>query len=226
MISGNVLFDQLYRLVDVESGLLMHIDDDDPPAAKPSRLANGLHAFDGLAEIADPHRCAVAIGHDDRIEGRGVEDLIGGVQRQRLLGAIERAFRSVYCCCNDRAADIFEADTHRGGDRRVDLHADGRLLLAVVIDQSDTWNARDSRRNVVLDVFIDFRDRQVVGRHRNRHQQRVGGVDLFIGGWVRQVLRQLPAGGVDGALDILGRAVDIAPEIELNLNGSISERTR
>ncbi len=60
-------------------------------------------------------------------------------------------------------------------------------------------------------------------RMRNR---RVGRVDLPIGRRIRQVFRQLPGGGVDGALNVVGGGVDVAIEFELNGDRGYAERTR
>src|SRR5262249_31764536 len=135
---------------------------------------------DGLAEVANPHRRAVAVGNDDGIEGFGVENLIGGVERQRLLGTIERTLWRIDGRGPDCATDIFEADAHRRRDRRVDLDTNGRLLLTMVVDQSDTGDAGNPRRNVALDIFVNLRDWQVVGGDGNFHQQGVPAVHLLL----------------------------------------------
>ena len=57
--------------------------------------------------------------------------------------------------------------------------------------------------------------RQGVGGHRQDHDRRVGRVDLAVGRRRRQVARQLPSGGVDRGLDVVGGGVDVAVEIEL-----------
>src|SRR5258707_11962373 len=59
------------------------------------------------------------------------------------------------------AADIFETDADRGGDGRVDLNADGGLLLAVEIDHADPGDPRNLRRQEVFDIFVDLRNREV-----------------------------------------------------------------
>ena len=52
------------------------------------------------------------------------------------------------------------------------------------------------------------------------------GIDLAIGRRARQVLRQLPGGGVDRGLDVVGRGVDVAIEIELHGDRGRAERAR
>ena len=55
---------------------------------------------------------------------------------------------------------------------------------------------------------------------------RVGGVDLAIGRRTGQILRQLPGGGVDRSLDVVGGGVDVAVEIELDGDRGRAERAR
>ncbi len=218
------IFDALNGLIDVVAGLLVNIDDDGAHAAEPCGLPGALDAIDGLAEIADTHRRTGAIRNDGIIEGRGIEDLVGGIKGEGLLRPVERPLRRVDRRGGERRADVFEADADRGGDGRVDLNADRRLLLAVVIDQADAGDPRNLRRQKVLDIFVDLRNREVGRRGGDRHQERVGRIDLFIGRRARQVLWQQPSGRADGALNVLGGAFDAAPEIELHLDLSHSQR--
>ena len=89
---GQRVLHPLHGLIDVVSGLLVHIDDDGPFAVEPRGFPDVLDAGNGTAEIAHAHRRAIAVGHDHRIEGRGVENLIGGVERHRLPRAVEGTF--------------------------------------------------------------------------------------------------------------------------------------
>ena len=55
---------------------------------------------------------------------------------------------------------------------------------------------------------------------------RIGGVDLAIGRRTWQILRQLPGGGVDRSLDVVGGGVDVAVEVELDGDRGRAERAR
>ena len=217
---------QLDRLIDVVTRLLVHIDDDGPLAIQPCGLTNVFDTVDRLAKVADPDRRPVAIGDDHCIESRRLEDLVCRVKCQRLLAAIQRALRRVDGCGTNGCPDILETKPHRRCNAGVDLHTHGRLLLAMEIDQPDAGNARNLGGDVIFDVVVDLRDRQIGRRDRNRHEQRVGRIDLFIGRWIGQVLGQLPAGRVDRRLHVLRRAVEAAAEVELHLDGSLPERAR
>ena len=213
-------------MIDVVAGLLVHVDDDGPLAIQPCGLPNVFDAVDGLAEVADPDRRPVAVGHDHRIESRRVENLVGRIKRQGLPLAVQSAFRSIDGCAADGRTDVLQTQTHSRRDAGVDLHAYGRLLLAVKIDHSDAGDARNLGSEVIFDIVVDLRDRQV-GRHdRNGHQQRVGWIDLFIGRRIGQVFGQLAAGRVDRRLHVLCGAVKAAAEVELHLDGSPPEGAR
>jgi hypothetical protein len=64
----------------------------------------GLHAVDDAPELLEPHRRAVAIGHDQRPESLGVLQLAGRHDVEHLVLAVERAGREVHvaaveACC-------------------------------------------------------------------------------------------------------------------------------
>ena len=61
---------------------------------------------------------------------------------------------------------------------------------------------------------------------RENENGRVGGVDLPVGRRTWQVLRQLPGGGVDRRLNVIGGGVDVAVEIELHGDRGHAERAR
>ena len=218
------VLDALHGLIDVVAGLLVDIDDHGALAVDPGRLPDILDAVDRLADVADVHRRTVAIRDDDRLERGGVEQLVGGIERQRLSGAIERALGGIDRRGPDRSADVLQAYAHRRRHRRVDLNPHRRLLLTMIVDLADTGDARDARRQVILDVVVDRRDGQVGRGHGDRHQERVGRVDLLVGRRIGQALGQLAAGRADGGLDVLRGTLHVAAEIELHLDVGLTER--
>ena len=78
----------------------------------------------------------------------------------------------------------------------------------------------------VLGRVVDVDDRRDVRLNGQDEDGRVGRVDLAIGRRTRQVLRQLPGGGVDRGLDVVGGGVDVAVEVELDGNRRRAERAR
>ena len=163
-----------------------------------------------------PHRRAVAIGHDDVVVLARLGQLVVGVDGEGLV----RRRR----CCPSGALTVALASTLRTSSSvrpmaasfaGIDLHADRRLLLAADQHLRHAGDLRDLLRQDVLGVVVDLDQRQRVGLHRQDHDRRIGRVDLAIGRRVRQVLRQLPGGGVDRRLHVVGGGVDVAVEIEL-----------
>ena len=59
------VFDELNGLIDIESGLLVNIDDHRTLAVEPCRLADALGSFHGFAEIGNSDGCTVPIRDDD-----------------------------------------------------------------------------------------------------------------------------------------------------------------
>ena len=68
----------------------------------------------------------------------------------------------------------------------------------------------------VLGGIIDIDDRRDVRLNGKDEDRRVGRIDFAIGRRTRQILRQVPRGGVDRGLDVVGGGVDVAVEIELD----------
>ena len=99
---------------------------------------------------------------------------------------------------------------------RIELDADGGLLLAADGDLADAGNLADLLRELGIGVVVHLGQGQGVGGDRQQQDRRVGRVDLAIGRRRRQIARQLAAGGIDGGLDVVGRRIDVAIEIELH----------
>ena len=98
----------------------------------------------------------------------------------------------------------------------IELDAYRGLLLAV---DGDLGNAADLRKLLGQDVLgrvVDHRERQRGRGQRQDQDRRVRRVDLAVARRARQVGRQLSAGGVDRRLDVAGRGIDVAIEVELH----------
>ena len=63
-------------------------------------------------------------------------------------------------------ADVLEADAARGQRLRIDLDADGRLLLAADADQADAGYLRDLLQQDVLGIGVDRGQRQGIRGQR------------------------------------------------------------
>ena len=210
--------DPVDRVDDVGAGLL----EDRSGGRRACRSAQAASLassgrVDRAADVADPHRRAVAIGDDDVVLVRGVGQLVVGVDR---VGACSSPSMLPLGCrpWRDRqqAAHVLERQAHR---RRASPDRPARGPTASAGRRSSTcatpaiW--RDLLRQHGLGVVVDLGQRQRVGRRRQDHDRRVGRVHLPVGRRRRQVLRQLAAGGVDRRLHVAGGAVDVAVEVEL-----------
>ena len=149
-------FNKLNSLIDVESELLVHVDDDDALAAEPCGLTNAFSSIHSIAKVADPHRRAIAIGNDHGVECRRIEYLVRCIQGQGLPRTIQRAFGGIDGCSRKPRADLFKAQCHCGRHSRIDLDSDRRLLLAVVVDQPYARDAGNTRGEIVLDILVNF----------------------------------------------------------------------
>ena len=117
-------------LDDVGAGLLEDHQEHAALAVGPGRLLGVLRAGDGLADIADPQRTAIAIGDDDVVPVLGLQQLVVGVDRVGARRAVDIALRAVDRRDRDLAADVLQRQALGDQFRRIDLDADRRLLLA------------------------------------------------------------------------------------------------
>ena len=142
--------------------------------------------------------------------------LVVGVDRVGALRAVDIALGAVDRGDRDLAAHVLQRQALGDELRRIDLDADRGLLLAADEDLRDAGDLADLLGELGVDGVADGGQRQRVGRRRQQQDRRVGRVDLAVGRRRGQVLRQLAAGGVDRALHVVGGAVDVAVEVELD----------
>ena len=115
---------------DVGAGLLEDHQEHAALAVGPGRLLGVFRPGDGLADVADPQRAAVAVGDDDVVPVLGIEHLVVGVDRVGAGIAVDIALRAVDRGDRDLAADVFQRQALGDQFGRIDLDADRRLLLA------------------------------------------------------------------------------------------------
>jgi hypothetical protein len=183
-------------------------------------------AVDRPADVANAHRRTVPVGHHHIVPGIGGEDLIVVVDGEIAPRLVDAAHRAVDRRRGDHRRHVLKPDAERGQLGRIDLDTDRRLLLPTDGHLSDAGDLRYLLAENVLGVIVDGGERQHVGAHGEDQDRRIRRVDLAIGRRVRQVLRQLSAGGVDRRLDVLRRRVDVAAELELHGDRSAAEGAR
>eukprot|EP01022_Parablepharisma_sp_SALTPOND_P004192 TRINITY_DN118_c0_g1_i1.p1 TRINITY_DN118_c0_g1~~TRINITY_DN118_c0_g1_i1.p1 ORF type:complete len:1977 (+),score=693.89 TRINITY_DN118_c0_g1_i1:34526-40456(+) len=174
-----------------------------------------LGAVHGHADVLDADRRAIAPGQDHVIPLIGLEQLVVGIDREALVGAIDRTLGLVHGGGGDDTANVFQADAQRGDLGRIDLDAHGRFLLAVDVDQAHPRDLRDLLGQDVVGIVVDHRQRQFIGLHRHDHDGRIGRVDLAEGRGIGQVGRQLPGRRIDGGLHVQCSGIDVAVQVEL-----------
>ena len=129
-------------------------------------------------------------------------------------GAVQRALGLIDVGCGQGRAQVFQAQVVGGQLRGVGLNAHRGLLPAGDGDQAHAGDLGDLLRQVGVGRVFDLVQRKGVGVERQRHDRRVGGVDLAIDGRIGQVGGQKAVAGVDGRLHLLLGHVDVLVEIE------------
>ena len=98
----------------------------------------------------------------------------------------------------------------------IHLDADRRFLLPSDIDLRNSRDLADILDQDIFRVVVHRLDWQRVRMNGEKQDRGICGIHLSVIGRGRQVFRQLPAGGIDRRLHVIGRAVDIPVEVELN----------
>ena len=165
------------------------------------------------------------IGDDDVVVGRGVEQLIVGVERT-ATGARSRD------CPSAGRPSLPPARCARPRGRCRARRAPSGLTWTRTA--YCCWPAiRPATRRCTVDsrlrqdrvgVIVDLVDRHRVGMDGVDQDRAVGRIDLLVGRRVRQVLGQQAAGRVDRGLHVLRRAVDVARQVELQRDRGRAER--
>ena len=210
-------------LDDVGAGLLEHDQEHAALAVGPGGLLGVFRTGDGLADVADAQGTAIAEGDDDVVPVFRGRQLVVGVDGVGPRRAVDIALGTVDGGDDDLAAHVFQRQALGHELGRIDLNPDCRLLLAADRDLGDAGNLADLLRKLRIDRIRDRGQRQRVRRRRQQHDRGIRRIDLAIGRRRGKVLRQLAAGGVDRRLHVIGGAVDVAVEVELDRDGGGAE---
>ncbi len=106
----------------------------------------------------------------------------------------------------------------------IELHADSRFLGAVDGDLRDAVGLRQALRQDAVGGVVYLRCGQGVGGQRQRHDRRIGGIELTVVGACGEVRWQVGNRRVDRRLHVTRGAVDVAVYVELHDNGGIADR--
>ena len=221
---AELFLDVVDRRDDIGAGLFEHDEEHAALALRPAGLRRVGRAVHRLPDVAHAHRRAVAIGDDDIVPFLGLGELVVVVDGEGLLLADQRALGIVDGRLRDLRAHVLKLEVLLDQLGRVDLDANRLLLLAADAHQRHAVDLAHPLRENILGDVVDVIERLDVGEDGENQDRRVGGVGLAIGRRARQVLRQLPAGGVDRRLHVVGRRVDVAVEVELDRDRGGAER--
>ena len=216
-------FDLIDNVERVGAGLAPDQQQFGLPAVVPGPRTRECRRVDCLPNVLDPHRRTVAIGHDQVVKCLRIEQLVVGVERDRLLLALEIAFRLIEGRGAKRGVHVFKPNATRGERGRVHLDMHRILLLPGDIHLRHAGNLRDPLRHDGVGVVIHAIERQRVGVDRVDHDRPIGWVGLLVGRRIGQVLRQQAARCVDGGLHVAGGAVDVSVEIKLQCDAGGAE---
>ncbi len=199
----------------VETRLFVDVDNDPRLALNRRRLLRVFGAIDDLAQVAEFDRHAVFIGDHLLAVALWVQQLVGGTQGDRTVLTVKAAFGLIQGAEADHAAHVFQGQATGRQRIRINLHPHRRFLLAMKIHQTDTGHLRELLRQVVICVHVQL----VQGAGRRGQGQRQHGefrrVDLVEGRGAGHGFRQISAGTADRGLHVLGCAVDVTVQIEL-----------
>ena len=94
--------------------------------------------------------------HDQRIVFAGGAQLIVDADGDGALAAVEAADRADGVGIGDRRADVLQAHAHGGDARRIDAHADRRLLGAGHGDVGDAVHLGEPLRDHAVGGVVDL----------------------------------------------------------------------
>ena len=215
--------DPIHRIDDVGAGLLEHEKDHGRLGAAKRRDIDVLRPCHSVAHVAHAHRRPIAIGNDDIVVVFRLGDLIVRGNRETLLRSIDAALGRVGGGDPEHGTHVLECQTARLQLGRIDLDANGGLLLATDGDLRHAGDLRNLLRHHRVGEIVDGRERKRV-RMRSEDQDRgIGRVHLAISRRCRKRNRKLAGGCRNGGLHILSGGVHIAVEVELQRDGGGAE---
>ena len=218
--------DLVHGVDDVGARLFEHDEKDAALAVGPGHLLGVLGPGDRGSDVANPQWTAVAIGDDDVVPVLGLQQLIVGIDGVAAGTAIHIALGIVDGRYGELVADVLQRQSLGDQFGRIDLDADGGLLLAADGDLRHAGDLADLLRHLVVGVVIDLGHRQRIRRHREQEDRRIRRIDFPIGRRRRQAFRQLAARRIDASEDIVGGGIDASVEIELDGDRGRAQRTR
>ena len=204
------------RVEDVGVGLLADDQQHRRLVVEHGGRARVARAVLDAGDARQAHDVAVARLQYDGAVVLGGAQLRVGVDGDRLLVAVDGADRRHGVGLGDGAAHLLHAEAHGGEQRRVDAHANGRLLGAADLHLRDARHLRDALGDDGVGGVVDGARRQALRRHGEDEHRRRRRIVLAECRHVRKVAGQIGGGGVQRRLHVAGGAVDVARQVELH----------
>src|ERR1700674_2319707 len=218
--------DPVHRVDNVGAGLALDRQEDRPLLVVPARYQIVLRRTDSAADIAYADRRSVAIGDHQIGVVVGLQQLIVGVERVGLAWAVERAFRQIDIRLAERRPHVLEVDAAGCQSLRIELYADGGLLLTADTHQTDAGYLRYFLQQNIFGVSVDGGQWQGVGGEAQHKDWRVSRIDLPDCRWIRHAHRQVRGRSIDRRQRVAHRTIHLAVPIELQGDLGVAECAR
>lgn len=185
-----------------------------------------FHAVNHSADLIQPDRSAVPVGHDDRPVRRSGGQLAGRLDGERLAWPLEGAGGQIDVRPLHRRHYLVNADLPAGQGARVQLDTHRELLRSEDLHLGHTVDHGDALGQKRVAVFVELVQRQGGGGKGEVEYGLVGRVDFLIRGWGGHVWRQLRARPRNRRLHVLRRRVDVAAKVELERDLRVPQPAR
>ena len=182
--------------------------------------------FDDVADVGQAHRRAVAIGDDQRTVVCGLVGLVVGIDLVALALDVDAALRAVGVGAAECRADVFQPNAVFVERRRQQLDAHGGQRAAADGDFADAFDLRQLLGQHGRGGVIEFGRHQRVRGQGVDQDRRRGGIELAVGRIASQARRQVGARRIDGGLHVACGAVDVAADVELQIDAGRAQRAR
>ncbi len=187
-------------------------------------VAHVLHRVADRRHVAEPHRRAVVVVHDQRLVFGGFFQLIVGLYLPAMGAIVDRPLWFTHVGVADGRAHRIQRDALVKQRLRVQVNAHRGQRAAADVYVTHAVNLRDTLRQLGGGEIVQFALRIGVWGQRQDHDRRIGRVGFAIG-WTtghpawQQVLR-----GVNRCLHVARRAVDITIEVKFENDTRTAQR--
>ena len=223
---GSLLANMVHHADDVGAGLAKNDDGHRRLAVGEAGVADVFHRAENIGHVGQSHGRAIAISNNQRLVLLSVQQLVAGVNEERILVVRKLALGRVGVGAGERGADIVEPDTVIKKLRGIDLHPHGGLGAAAGDDLAHPIDLGNFLRQDGVRGVVHAAHGNGVRSERQDHDGRIRGIDLAVGGRVGQVGGKLSGRSVDGRLHVARGSIDIAAQIELQGDGRGTELAR